>query len=100
MPIRIQRKRTKGWRLPANTVCVDRSTKWGNPIILQCKIKKPSPRIRRWLSECAAQIYNRLVKNGQIHIPDIDKLKGKNLACWCPLSQKCHADVLLEIANA
>ncbi len=21
-------------------------------------------------------------------------------ACWCPLDQPCHADVLLEIANA
>ncbi len=27
-------------------------------------------------------------------------LKGKNLACWCPLDQPCHADVLLEIANS
>lgn len=27
-------------------------------------------------------------------------LAGKNLACWCPLDEPCHADVLLEIANA
>lgn len=26
-------------------------------------------------------------------------LAGKNLACWCPLDQPCHADVLLELAN-
>ncbi len=26
-------------------------------------------------------------------------LRGKNLSCWCSLSCKCHADVLLEIAN-
>jgi hypothetical protein len=26
-------------------------------------------------------------------------LHGKNLACWCPLDQPCHADVLLELAN-
>ena len=26
-------------------------------------------------------------------------LGGKDLACWCPLDQPCHADVLLEIAN-
>jgi hypothetical protein len=30
----------------------------------------------------------------------IDALRGKNLACWCPLDQPCHADVLLELANA
>jgi Protein of unknown function (DUF3631)/Domain of unknown function (DUF4326) len=26
-------------------------------------------------------------------------LHGRDLACWCPLDQPCHADVLLEIAN-
>ena len=26
-------------------------------------------------------------------------LRDKDLACWCPLDQPCHADVLLEIAN-
>jgi hypothetical protein len=26
-------------------------------------------------------------------------LAGHDLACWCPLDQPCHADVLLEIAN-
>jgi hypothetical protein len=28
------------------------------------------------------------------------ELRGKSLACWCPLDQPCHADVLLELANA
>jgi hypothetical protein len=28
------------------------------------------------------------------------ELRGKNLACFCPLDQPCHADVLLEIANS
>ncbi len=31
MPKRIQRKRSKGWRMPPNTVYVGRPTKWGNP---------------------------------------------------------------------
>lgn len=26
-------------------------------------------------------------------------LAGRDLACWCPLDQPCHADVLLGIAN-
>jgi hypothetical protein len=29
----------------------------------------------------------------------VTELAGKNLACWCPLDQPCHADVLLELAN-
>ena len=32
--------------------------------------------------------------------PSIDELRGHDLACWCPLDQPCHADVLLELANA
>jgi Domain of unknown function (DUF4326) len=27
------------------------------------------------------------------------ELAGRDLACWCPLTEPCHADVLLEIAN-
>lgn len=30
-PKRIRLSRAKGWRMPVNTVKVDRSTKWGNP---------------------------------------------------------------------
>lgn len=26
-------------------------------------------------------------------------LRGHDLACWCPLGQPCHADVLLDLAN-
>lgn len=26
-------------------------------------------------------------------------LKGKNLSCWCKKNEKCHADLLLELAN-
>jgi hypothetical protein len=33
-------------------------------------------------------------------IPDFAPLRGLDLACWCPLDQPCHADVLLELANA
>jgi hypothetical protein len=32
---------------------------------------------------------------------NLDRLRGKNLACWCALDGKpCHADVLLDIANS
>jgi hypothetical protein len=26
-------------------------------------------------------------------------LRGHDLACWCPLDEPCHADVLLKLAN-
>ncbi|MDP9386457.1 MAG: DUF4326 domain-containing protein [Actinomycetota bacterium] len=27
------------------------------------------------------------------------QLRGADLACYCPLNEPCHADVLLEVAN-
>lgn len=33
-PKRIRLSRAKGWRMPPNTVKVDRSTKWGNPCVV------------------------------------------------------------------
>ena len=34
-----------------------------------------------------------------LHVKDIHELAGRDLCCWCPLDQPCHADVLLELAN-
>ena len=33
-PVRIQRRRSKGWRMPENCVYVGRPTRWGNPFKL------------------------------------------------------------------
>ena len=30
----------------------------------------------------------------------LEPLRGRDLVCWCPLDKPCHADVLLELANA
>lgn len=30
-PTRIQRKRTKGWKMPEGAIYVGRPTQWGNP---------------------------------------------------------------------
>ncbi len=40
IPQRIQRKRTKGWKMPPNTIYVGRPTVWGNPFLPQCKISE------------------------------------------------------------
>lgn len=29
----------------------------------------------------------------------IERLRGKDLACWCSLDAPCHADILLRLAN-
>lgn len=94
-PRRIQRKRTKGWRLPPNTVCVTRPGRWGNPY-LPCG-KSLDDRARALACFRVGLLSGRL----GFCVDDVRReLRGKNLACWCPLESPCHADVLLEIANA
>lgn len=93
MPERIQRQRTKGWRMPENTVYVGRPTRWGNPY-----------RVSVWgTCERAVSVFREMVNevDGWADFrADVQReLRGKNLACWCPLDQPCHADVLLEMAN-
>jgi hypothetical protein len=87
---RIQRKRTKGWKMPLNTVYVGRPSKWGNPF----KVEHKDGLIFR---EAAIRMYERHLKNELIKDPHfLDPLKGKDLACWCPLDKPCHADVILK----
>lgn len=116
-PVRIQLSRRKGWRMPPNTVKVDRTTKWGNPYIVGIHGTREEC-VKLFMILMAGQICLSMGKDedGQYHA---DKqiayykhvrrnhrhLRGKNLACWCSLEDgqgnriPCHADVLLEIAN-
>ena len=97
-PKRIQLRRTKGWRLPANTVVVSRPTRWGNPFRIGAGTTRAQAvaRFRRMF-----EAHGGYAGNGP-KIPSDEvrrELKGKNLACWCPLDEPCHADLLLEFAN-
>ena len=41
IPVRVQRKRVKGWKMPENTVYVGRGSRWGNPFrVIQYSDKK------------------------------------------------------------
>jgi len=101
-PRRIQLRRSKGWRMPVNTVKVDRSTRYGNPF----RVGDPG------IADATASIerFRRALRSGELMHGDADSpfapenlraaLRGKNLACWCPLDAPCHADLLLQIANS
>lgn len=92
-PVRIQRKRTKGWRMPPNTVYVGRPSKWGNPY-------KTASDFREWLYCAGTLKYKGRYGSGAWYRASvISKLRGKNLACWCPLDKPCHADELMRLAN-
>jgi hypothetical protein len=109
---RIQRQRTKGWRMPEGAVYVGRPSPFGNPFLVSSAMEmgfafsvSEARRVaerafREWLSgrddwwmgersrEARARLRQRL-----------PELHGKDLVCWCPLDQPCHADVLVEFAN-
>lgn len=107
MPVRIQRKRTRGWKMPENTVSVTRPGKWGNPFKVGEPVWNPNQRtpslvVPRDIEHCL-ELYREYMKGAEIEgtwmNEDIKELKGKNLACWCREGEPCHADILLFIAN-
>lgn len=150
MSRRIQRQRTKGWRMPPGAIYVGRPSPWGNPFPIKGDLapwfavslgqmadsegRRTAALIayRAWMIGKPLPIpvvdesgtegefeYSdgRVVKVRDIAVglglmmlakdgfsipprPDISQLKGHDLACWCPLDQPCHADVLLKLAAA
>jgi hypothetical protein len=91
-PRRLKLSRKKGARLPKDAVVVARPTKWGNPY-----------RPEKMTRTRAVANYRRDLLAGKLRVSVEDvlcELKGRDLACWCPLDGPCHADVLIEIANA
>lgn len=120
MPERVQLSRQRGWRMPPNTVKVDRSNKtYGNPFAVYAThfAMSDGSRATRWSAEGvrvlfetkreaaagAVEMYRARVMHEQMATfrgNAIAQLKGKNLACWCPIGDPCHADVLLELANS
>lgn len=96
-PVRIQRKRIKGWKMPENTIYVGRPTCWGNPF------KTAGEYREAWKGFNGHSDLVRLFRSkgwmGSITEHPRYYLRGKDLACWCALDCECHADVLLELAN-
>lgn len=116
MAKRIQRKRTKGWKMPPNTVYVGRPTLHGNPFqvgmyakvhsggfaYLVCWEKKhaaPGFKYMATAQDCV-DMFREYMDGSPGKKKAAAMLRGKDLACWCEVGDPCHADVLLEIANA
>lgn len=111
MPERIQRKRTKGWRMPEGALYVGRPTGLGNPFVVGATLWDSSVYVADGIvtdRQHAVDLYRAWITGRRGPrtgfgptgpAPDPTLLCGLDLACWCPLDQPCHADVLLEIAN-
>jgi hypothetical protein len=91
MPIRIQRRRTKGWKMPQGVIYVGRGTVYGNHYSVE-----------RYGRDRAIDLFERDLNSPygkHMRAQIVVALAGKDLACWCKLDEKCHADVLLRTAN-
>jgi hypothetical protein len=127
-PARIQRRRLKGWRAPAGAIYVGRGSKWGNPCTQvrtpaldgsawerEGRLGKVSGQyhgfrhpdgtttshlVQDATREQAVAMYRKhLDQHPSLVEAARAELKGRDLMCWCPPSEPCHADVLLELAN-
>lgn len=113
MPKRIQMSRQRPWRSDhPDAVIVARPTRWGNPFPAS-----PLVRDRAEARRLAVEAYRAWITQDSLDPDEWEPseiarhvrakaalgngvLGGRDLACWCPLDQPCHADVLLELANA
>lgn len=124
-PRRIQRKRLPGWTLagatdnPNGAVIVSRPSRFGNPFTIQAAIEAEwsTPRravtanYREWLRvgteggwyEETYRIGRQVLDRRRI-LAELHTLRGRDLACTCPLPEPsqpdhCHGAVLISIAN-
>ena len=141
-PQRIQRKRTRGWRMPEGAVYVGRGSKFGNPFeyrtpqgLVRYRPEAPEEweyegrisahgathpyygpdgtvtdyRVRYATRGELVRMYRRTILDPDRGMLGADPSNGghlltywtgKALSCWCAPDLPCHADVLLELANA
>lgn len=95
MPKRIQMTRAKGgWRADnPDAVIVARPSEFGNRFPMQEATQAERQRV--------TELFARWLITSDVRMSQARyELRGRDLACWCPLDQPCHADVLLKVANA
>lgn len=113
-PARIQRRRTKGWRLAGAAdpirggVIVSRPSRYGNPckVALMQEMGYEDPHaaaaenFRVWLNGSRSDApTDEADQRRERILASLPLLRGKDLACTCPYGKACHGDELLRRAN-
>lgn len=101
-PKRIQRQRTKGWRMPEGAVYVGRPSRWANPFRVGTLVRplEIDPSGQRITRDEVLALFPLVAADAMLKDSAwLTDLRGRDLACWCPLDQPCHADYLLRWAN-
>ena len=102
---RVQRKRTKGWRMPENAKNIGRPTRWGNPFRVEdLGAEKAVKQYKECILNNAMAYYYLDEIEASIQFDrfkwmseNLEQLRGLDLACFCSLSSPCHADSLIEL---
>jgi hypothetical protein len=97
-PQRIQLSRRAGFNLQAASLALNglpavncaRPSKWGNQ-------NRKTPDVTNYY--VVACFRDDLRANPKLVAEAKVELRGKNLGCFCKLTEECHCDVWLEIAN-
>ena len=96
--------------MPNDTLRVDRRTIFGNPFGVK-EFGRPKAVMlhRMWLlgalsyaeltAHFSPDVARELVEKRRRVLGSIPELRGKNVACWCPIDEPCHANLLLQLAN-
>lgn len=115
-PIRIQRRRMRGWRAPANTISVSRPGRFGNQwrvmeqFGLWYVVSTAGGQAGRFKSEAGARKRAVEMFAHTIQGPELEAarklLAGSNLMCWCRDAPPgiadrdwCHGGWLCEVVN-
>jgi len=83
--------------IPSDAIYVGRPTKFGNPF---SHLPSSAAIFRTESREEAVEKFREYLEyDTELKKMVKEELKGKSLVCWCS-PQKCHAEVLMEIANS
>lgn len=102
---RVQRKRTKGFRLPPDTVCVSRPGKLGNPFNwTDWKTSMGETAAKQFSVDLFRRCVEQPLDYPGLVFPTREAIRvalaGKrHVACFCRLDEPCHGDVLIAIAT-
>lgn len=114
-PVRIQRSRKRKQVSPNGLpiVYVGRPTKFGNPFKIWDEVSSNMLSLldrgdfifyhegRPICSSFeAVELFEKYALTDEFKELVKTELKGKNLSCWCRVTDICHADTLLKIANS
>lgn len=86
--------------MPAGTRYVGRGSKFGNCYDWRIRMRthgETELEAKRWAVDAFERTWTAH-ENGAYR-PYLDELRGQDVDCWCALSDPCHGDVLLRLAN-